>query len=372
MQCFTTRLATESDLAALMHLKAEVDYALKGHAWSDAYEQELREYFQWMWSQGQIIIATLDTVSSELSETAATAAMAATTATTATDATAATATTAAEQASNVHAVVRVEAPYDLKTESSSGRRLAAGAYRQAIELSQHGFSQGVATTSGTCSMQAMETGISDFAVPDFAQQTFAQDTSPPGGYPPLAADFNYAAALNYHTDLDNCCPHFGQMSAAQVSHLQDQDYLQQSQRSYSVNHRYLIEHPQFTTPLIDAADSFHFDLPAHTPMHVAYADPLILGLAFVRYVLSGQEGHLYLSKLYVRPAFRSHGIATQILKFAADSTLDFNCHALSLDTNPSLSNALNLYLKHGFNCETPPAELHLPPQELYLVNRSGM
>lgn len=195
LQNITIRLASQADLASLMHLKTEVDFALKGAIWSEAYHQSLQDYFDNLFNQGQIIIATLE---------------------------------------------------------------------------------------------------------------------------PCA----------------------------------NKDYLQENK--------------------IDLSSQHLLELPHNLPKFIATSQPLILGAALVQYVSSGQEAHLYLSKLYVRPAFRNQGIATQILKFAAASTLDFNCHALSLDTNPTLNNALHLYLKHGFTIATPPAQLHLAPHELYLVRHNSL
>lgn len=105
-------------------------------------------------------------------------------------------------------------------------------------------------------------------------------------------------------------------------------------------------------------------LPKNTPPYIINA-PLILGAALVQEVQAEQQLHLYISKLYVRPAFRCQKIAQNLLNYAASTAL--HCQAISLDTSPSLTEALKLYSKHGFVISTPPQCLQLAPNQLYLI-----
>lgn len=105
-------------------------------------------------------------------------------------------------------------------------------------------------------------------------------------------------------------------------------------------------------------------LPENTPPYIINA-PLILGAALVQEVQADQQLHLYISKLYVRPAFRRQKIAQNLLNYAASTAL--HCQAISLDTSPSLTEALKLYSKHGFVVSTPPQCLQLAPNQLYLT-----
>lgn len=60
------------------------------------------------------------------------------------------------------------------------------------------------------------------------------------------------------------------------------------------------------------------------------------------------EGDYKLDKLYVHPDYQRHGIGSRLIKEVVRHALDHDCTRLALRVNRQNHNAIQAYLKHGF------------------------
>lgn len=65
-----------------------------------------------------------------------------------------------------------------------------------------------------------------------------------------------------------------------------------------------------------------------------------------------------IKRMYVKPAYRRKGIAAELLKRALEFAVKAGYHKVVLDTLDTMTPAMNLYLKNGF--EKVPAYYHNP------------
>ncbi|MBO0514856.1 GNAT family N-acetyltransferase [Streptomyces beijiangensis] len=102
----------------------------------------------------------------------------------------------------------------------------------------------------------------------------------------------------------------------------------------------------------------HEDLsPPHGVFLVARsAQDELLGCAGVR-MLAGASGTAELKRMFVRPAGRGAGLGRALLLAAEESARALGASRIVCETNTELTEARNLYAKHGYR-ETEPYEGH--------------
>jgi GNAT superfamily N-acetyltransferase len=78
---------------------------------------------------------------------------------------------------------------------------------------------------------------------------------------------------------------------------------------------------------------------------LAYHQNQAIGCAGVRKL---ENDIAELKRMYVRPAYRGHKIAQQLLQLAIDQARMLHYKAMRLDTIPGMTSAYNLYRTNGF------------------------
>lgn len=78
-----------------------------------------------------------------------------------------------------------------------------------------------------------------------------------------------------------------------------------------------------------------------------------------------EDGACELKRLYVRPAFRSHGLGRRMVETLVREARTVGYRVMRLDTLPTLAPAIALYLSMGFE-DIPPYNDHAIPGTRYL------
>lgn len=344
---YVVRHAQSDDLDPLIKLQAELDYALKGQVWSEAYYINLRERMLHSMQNGHFIFAqalTLEQAQSAL----ASKAPARLSASLMQPCDHETLTLSLETLPTkpMDKPLKQNLTSDLSTDvwleqNGAASHLADTATKPAfIQASSATASAPTAYTADTTNAAAAYAVASPFAAHATKSQAMA-----------LPADL--ASKLDWNNELHSKLSKETKLKP-RVETLPDLPYCKQ--------HTIQLEPEQ-----LKQIAKEEILLPEHTPEFI-YNTPSILGAAYVTGIsYTANSRHLYLSKLYTRPIYRRLGIATQILEFAFHQACCTHYAALSLDTSPSLSLALQIYLKHGFEPSTAPKVLHLAQHQVYLI-----
>lgn len=393
---YTIRYATVADLDALIQLHAELDYAFKGQEWSQDYQAALQQHGLNLMQKGTIIIACLnqlrltpyisqDLIKADLTEKSV---------------------KQTELSQNApckrYGLERLVCPAQTHQQAESARPQIEpteqlwqpeqpeqsgqpGPLQSQIDLKLSTFvlTPAQAQTQPQPKMPAKlpdltgANSLTSNSLPDCGQH--AMTASP---YQ-MSNDFNLSSQLapvmpnTWGTTISCTGPtmaNFGSATAAGLNHSAIAHSTALSLKSEPEPVEPLPAEPamqqEYALPLTDQqwpAIARNIKLPPHTPRAIWQA-PVILGAAYV-FPVSSNFGfrHLYLSKLYTRPAMRQLGIAKHLIDFAYQKANQENYVALSLDTSPSLSHVQAMYRRMGFIAATSPRTLNLAPQQIYFL-----
>lgn len=105
-------------------------------------------------------------------------------------------------------------------------------------------------------------------------------------------------------------------------------------------------------------------VPPHGVLFVASAGRDVAGCVALR-PIDDRTGEM--KRLYVRQAYRSHGLGERLVKEVVDAARDAGYGELRLDTLPSMASAQALYRRLGF-VEIPPYNsAHLPGTRFFAL-----
>jgi putative acetyltransferase len=85
-------------------------------------------------------------------------------------------------------------------------------------------------------------------------------------------------------------------------------------------------------------------------LFLAFNDEEPSGCAAIRKI-SGDICEL--KRMYVRPAFRGHGLGKQLARTAIDAAREMGYHRMRLDTLPNMKEAIRVYRSLGFTTISP-------------------
>jgi putative acetyltransferase len=108
--------------------------------------------------------------------------------------------------------------------------------------------------------------------------------------------------------------------------------------------------------------------PPHGTLLIAQVDGNAAGCVALRR-LDDHAGEM--KRLYVRPSFRSLGLAKRLVAAVILAARNAGCSELRLDTLPSMASAQELYRTLGFREIPPYNNAHLPGTRFYTLRLAG-